>query len=147
MPKQEPYRYLEHTADVEFIAFGKNMEECFRNALMATFNTISYIDKIASSKGKGTTFIVKDRANNLEDLLWYALQDTVSIADSRSLFPFKILSLKITENKGAYHINTSILAKEREEKVSKLDVKGVSRYNLKIERTKKSTEATVVLDV
>jgi len=147
MPKHEPYKYLEHTADVEFVAFGKDAQECFTNALLATFNTISYTKKIESSKEKKITFIVNDKAKSLGDLLWYALQDAVSIADSKSLFAYKVLHMKIIENKGTYKINAKIAAKAREEKASKLDVKGVSRYNLKVKNTREGTEATVVLDV
>ena len=147
MQKQQPYRYLEHTADVEFVAYGQSTEVCFSNALMALFDTISYKNKVVASKGKVVTISVKDKAKNIEDLLWYMLQDAVSIADSKSLFAYRVQSLKISKSKGGYAIDAKISAKARVERASKLDVKGVSRYNLKVKEMKKGTEATVVLDV
>lgn len=130
----KPYRFVSHTADVEFIAFGKDTEQCFENALLAMFETMTYKAKLISSKSKGTSFVVKDKAKNAEDLLWYVLQDTLSIADSKGIFPFKVGNLKIMEKAGTYKIEAKILAKPKEQAASKLDVKGVSRYNLKVER-------------
>jgi SHS2 domain-containing protein len=145
MPKN--YKYLEHMADVEYVAYGKSLEECFKNALMAMFDTISYINKVEISKSKKVTIVVKDKARNTEDLLWYALQDTLSILDSKSLFAYKVAGIKITQDKGSYKINASVYAKDRLDAHTKLDVKGVARYNLKIKETAKGFEGNVVLDV
>ena len=35
------YKYLEHTADIKFQAFGKTLEEAFSNSAYATINIIS----------------------------------------------------------------------------------------------------------
>ena len=34
------YKYLDHTADAKFQAFGKSLEEAFENAALAAFNII-----------------------------------------------------------------------------------------------------------
>ncbi len=34
------YEYLEHTADIKYLAYGKNLEEVFENAALAMFNVI-----------------------------------------------------------------------------------------------------------
>ena len=145
--RKEPYRYVEHTADVEYIAFGGDMEKCFANALMAMFDTMTYKSKVSSSKAGGISFLVKDKAKSKEDLLWYLLQDTLSISDSKGIFPFKVQKLKIMEDKGNYKIEAKILAKPKEPVASKLDVKGVSRYNLSVRKARDGIEAVVVLDV
>jgi SHS2 domain-containing protein len=142
-----PYRFVSHTADVEFIASGREMEQCFENALLAMFETMAYNKKLASSKAKLYEFSVKDRAKTSEDLLWYLLQDTLSIADSKGIFPFKVGYLKIMEKGGVHKVDARILARPKEPGASKLDVKGVSRYNLKVEHKKQGVFATVVLDV
>ncbi len=147
MHSKKQYRFVEHTADVEFVASGKNAEDCFRNALMAMFDTMCYTDKVSSLKSKTITFLVKDRANNIEDLLWYSLQDTLSISDSKRIFAYKASSIKIKEGSKSYSISMKIYGKPKTDKISKLDVKGVSRYNLGIRKTKRGIEATVVLDV
>src|SRR5271155_1460380 len=97
MPLGKGYKYLEHTADVEFVAYGKDMEECFKNAIMALFDTVSYVRAVKLSKPKKVTFLIKDKARTPEDLLWYTLQDAVSITDSKSLFGYDVAKLKIKE--------------------------------------------------
>jgi SHS2 domain-containing protein len=141
------YEFIEHTADVEFRAFGRNIETCFSNALVAMLDTISYTRKLSSSKSKNIKFIIKDTAKSLDDLLWYILQDTLSVADSRDLFAYKINSLKISERNGKYKIDLSINSKQKTVSMSKLDVKGVSRYNLSVVKNRNGWIANVVLDV
>ncbi|MGI0100554.1 MAG: archease [Candidatus Micrarchaeaceae archaeon] len=141
------YRFMEHTADVEYVATGRDVEACFSNALMAMFETISYTDRVAMSRSKRIVFKVKDAASNYGDLLWYTLQDSLSEADSKGLFAYKAASIKITGSEGAYKIAASICSRRKSDETAKLDVKGVSRYNLSVKRSKGSIEARVVLDV
>lgn len=141
------YRFVRHTADVEFVAFGKDHESCFRNALMAMLETISDTSKVASSKGKTTILTVKDRAGGMDDLLWYALQDTLSISDSRDVFAYRIPMIKIKEGKKSNSIAIRVTCKPKLEEASRLEVKGVSRYNLSVRKGKNLIRATAVLDV
>ena len=147
MGQRKGYKYLEHTADVEYVARGKSIEECFANALMAMFDTQSYLGKVSSSKAKGATIEVKDKASTIQDLLWYTLQDALSLSDSRAVFPYKVSSIKISKKGKSYAIYAKMLAKEREDGTSKLDIKGVARYNLSLKQNAGGFEANVVLDV
>ena len=36
----QKYKFLEHTADIKFQAFGKSLEEVFSNCAYAMFNSI-----------------------------------------------------------------------------------------------------------
>lgn len=146
MPRKK-YEFLNHTADVEYLAYGKTLKECFENAFAALFETISYTKKVSSSRQKTVRFRVKDKAKKLDDLLWYSLQDTLSIADSRELFAYRVSALKITKEKEFYKISAVVLGKPRVESHSKLDAKGIARYNLKVETRGKETIANVVIDV
>lgn len=147
MRSKKDYKFISHTADVEFIAFGSTREECFKNALMAMFETTAYTSKLSKLKSKDHSFIVKDRAKKLEDLLWYAMQDTLSISDSKEIFAYKVNGIEIKQKDGKYSIKFKVIGKQKQDDVSKLEVKGVARYNLGIKNTKKGLEATVVLDV
>lgn len=146
MPSKK-YKYLSHMADVEYIAYGKSIEECFKNAFLALFDTISYTKRVSSSRQKTVKFQVSDSAKTLDDLLWYALQDALSISDAKALFCYNVSGLKVTKKKDTYTITAVISAKGRESSESKLDAKGIARYNLKVETKGKQTEARVVIDV
>ena len=56
------YEFVDHTADVEFVAYGKTLEELFKNALLAQFDTIADIRKLAKSKQNAQTFLVSEKA-------------------------------------------------------------------------------------
>jgi SHS2 domain-containing protein len=141
------YRFVDHTADVEFVARGSSIEETFRNAFLALFDTALYVNKVARDRSKAKRFEIKEEAADLEQLLWYVLQDTVSVMDSRSLFPYRIASLKIEERKDIYRFRAEIWAKGQKAENAKLDIKGISRYGLKVSRKGKGFEASVVMDV
>ncbi len=141
------YRFVGHTSEVEFEASGRTMEECFRNSLAAMFDTICYADKAKGHRSKRSEFRVRDSAANPDDLLWYSLQDALSISDSKGLFPYSVRRLRITERGGKYSIDASISAREKSDHLSRLEVKGVSRYNISVRKSGTGFRATAVLDV
>jgi SHS2 domain-containing protein len=143
----EKYRYVDHTADVEFIATGRSLEELFSNCLLALFDTISDTKAVAKSKGKTKTIKVSEKAADLEELLWITLQDAFSLADADGAFGYAVESISIAGEKGKYHLQAAVKTKAKHPAASKLDVKGVSRFDLKIRPSKNGISASVVLDV
>ena len=123
------------------------MESCFGSSLMAMFDTISYVKRVASLKSKRTVISIKDSAGTYDDLLWYMLQDVLSATDAKGLFAYKVVRIRITSQKGRHSATANIYTKPVKENMAKLGVKGVSRYNLRIRNTDKGIEARVVLDV
>ncbi len=139
------YRFIDHTADVEFIAHGKTLEETFRNALLALFGTVADTKKLSKSKTPEKKLVIKERAETLEDLLWFVLQDALSNADARGLF-FHDAKLRIVQNH-TYEIRAECAGRKKEQNLAKLDVKGVSKFDLKVRKLRNGYEASVVLDV
>ena len=137
---------MDHTADIEYIAYGKSRDELFANALSAMFDTMAYVKRLERQGGKATVFAVRTRADRLEDLFWYSLQDTLSELEARRLFAYKIRSLKVSRRGGAFFMRAEIMARKRTDALSKLAVKGVSRYDLMVWGGK-AFQAGVVLDV
>lgn len=147
MPAAKKYKYVEHTADIEFVAYGKNLEELFKNALLALFDTTADIKKLSASKTKVATLPINDKARTVDDLLWFALQDALSVADAERVFGFDVKKVKISGEEGEYAINASISAKKIDQKFAKFNVKGVSKFDMNIVETPRGFEASVVLDV
>lgn len=141
------YRYISHTADVEFLAYGGTLENSFKNALLALFDTISYAGKVSKGSSKTRVFTLREKAKSAEELLWYTLQDALSILDSESLFAYRVSGLRIRKVKTHYTLIAKVYAKNRKDEDSKLDVKGVSMYDLKIERKNGRFVARVAADV
>lgn len=140
------FKFVDHMADIEFIAYGKTDEELFSNALAALFETVCDTRALSRSDGRKVKVTVKEKADSLEELLWYTLQHTLSITESRRVFAYEIAEIKISEENGRFSCELKAFAKEKLDEYSKLAAKGISKYGLKITKGEVS-EARVVIDV
>ena len=61
------FKFIEHTADVGVIAYGKDLKELFSNAAYGMFNIITDIKKIRNAELKIKN--LKLKAYNSEELL------------------------------------------------------------------------------
>lgn len=142
------YRFVDHTADIEFVASGSSMESAFNSAIMAMADTTASIAKVSKSKSKSYTFTVSEKAMTTEDLLWEVLQQVLSVADFKDLFVYKASNLKFSDGKsGTYRFSAKLYGRKRDPKFSKMDIKGVSKFDLAIRRVGKRFRASVVVDV
>lgn len=76
--KKIDYEFLEHTADVKFLAYGKNLEEAFRNAAKATIDVMTDIKKIKPKTRKK----IMIEANTKESLLYDFLEEIIYVMDT-----------------------------------------------------------------
>ncbi len=149
------YEYVDHTADIEFNAFGGSAEEAFKNSALALFDIISDIKKVKTEKSRTYKIIIKEEAYTLENLLWQFLQSCLSILDAKDRFGFDIYLLKIKIIPGRntkYALSSVVLSKKRTGQYFKLEVKGISKYALKVSNKKKTAKTnffstTVVVDI
>ena len=139
------YRFLPHTADVKFIAYGKNNVELIENAALAMFSTITYIKKISKNE---KVYIIKKRfsASTIDELIWKVLQHTLSFADSKNLFCYDLKVLDFTK-KNLYKIAVNLYAIEKSEIYANRDVKGISKYSFIFKSGNNRLSITAVLDV
>ncbi len=89
----EKFKFLEHTADMKFQAFGKSLEEAFENAALAMFN-VMYDGKVAGKIKKKIKVSGKDR----ESLLYNFLEELLFLLDSENFFLARISKLTINKN-------------------------------------------------
>ena len=73
----EKYKFLEHTADVKFQAFGKNLEEAFTNSALATTEIMTE-DKVKAKEEKTITV----SASKKETLLYEFLEHLLFLVDT-----------------------------------------------------------------
>ena len=59
------FKFLSHTADIKFRAFGNSLKEVFENSALALFNAI-YSGKIKEEQ----KFKIKVQGHDLESLLY-----------------------------------------------------------------------------
>ncbi len=141
------YKYVNHTADVEFVASGKNVEEAFSNAMLALFDTIADIRTARKSGRKKSSFRISEKSDNLNDLLWLALQDCLSVSDAKGVYAHSVKSISIKEKGDKRMLSATLSAVEEDPSLSKIYVKGISRFDLSVKATKGGYAARAVLDV
>lgn len=140
------YRFMPHTADVKFMAYGRTMAELFQNAALAMFDTIADTTAMRGSNERGSAFKVSVVADNQEDLLWKTLQRCLSVSNARGLFCYGLARPRLKEGK-TLSFSAIALTKKGREGISRLEVKGVSKYSLGVEKREKGFRCTVVVDV
>ncbi|MFC1728339.1 archease [Nanoarchaeota archaeon] len=130
------FKFLEHTADAKFQAFGKTLEEAFSNAALAMFNVITDTEDVMTSITK--KIVVE--SENKEALLYDFLSELLILLDSVPFLLHAVDSIKIEKNKkykltavvvGAdnitsYPINTDIKAVTYSEMFIKEEDAGVT---------------------
>ncbi len=137
----QPFRTLEHTADVGFEAFGSTREEVFANAARALMDLIVDLDTIQPSE----EVILQIGGPDPESVLVNWLSEILFLHDAeRWLFrDFEIRDLQ----------DDSLSAMARGEKFqrsrhqAKLLVKAITYHQLALEETPRGWRAQVYVDI
>ncbi len=134
------YKFLEHTADIKFQAFGKTIEECFSNCAYAMIKSICE-QKVKAKK----LFSFKVQGNDLENLLYNFLEEFLFLFDSKKIVLSKINKIKIDANK--FKLECSFYGDSTEDYNFNSDIKAVTYNDMFIKKQKNKFVAQVVLDV
>lgn len=86
------FKFLPHTADIKFQAFGNSLEEVFENSALALANIISK-NKIKPSQKK----TIKANGNDIESLLVNFLEEFLFLFETKGFLLSKINKLIITK--------------------------------------------------
>ncbi len=131
------YKFLEHTADIKFRAFGKSLNEAFENASLAMFNSMS--DERIKLKIKKK---IKVSGKDNESLLYNFLEELLFLLDSKNFFLSKI-KVKISDLK----LTAELWGDSVKNYETKLDVKAVTYNQMKVEKKAGRWLVQVVIDV
>ena len=135
------YKFLPHTADVKFQAYGLSLEKVFENSALAMQEIITKGIKISPKIRK----IVKIKADDLSGLLYKFLEEFLFLLDSRAFIASKISKIKI--NKEKFELHAVILGDKAKKYKLSNDVKAVTYNNMFVKKEKGKLACQVVLDV
>ena len=136
----QKYKYLEHTADIKFQAFGKTLEEAFENSALAMFNAM-YDNKVNEKIKKN----IKVFGRDLENLLYNFLEEFLFLMDSEGFF-MASCKVKIKKNK-QYELEAEIKGDEAKSYPISLDVKAVTYNSMFVKKEKNMWVCQVLIDV
>lgn len=146
MPSQgKKYEYLEHTADIKFLAYGNTLEEVFENAALAMFNVIIDTGKVSGE----TTRDVCLSSPDLECLLVDWLSELLYLFEVDELVFWKFRVEKIRGEEGEYSIKAVAFGEQYypESHPFETEIKAVTYNQLELEKTADGWKAQVVVDI
>jgi len=141
------FKFLPHTADVKFQAFGKSLEEAFVNSALALVNVISK-DKIKSVIKKKISIQIEGA--DMARLLYDFLEEFLYFLDTENFLLSKINNLKIKEDAGAYFISCDVLGDKGDDYELEHHVKAITYNEMfvkKVKGEKNKYVCQVVVDV
>jgi len=133
------YKFLKHTADIKFQAFGSTLESAFENSALAMANSM-YSGKVLPKIKK----IIKVKGKDLESLLYNFLEEILFLLDSTNFFISKI---KIKINQKDNILVAELYGDNAKNYKIGLDVKAVTYNEMFIKKIKSQWICQVVIDV
>jgi len=119
----EKYKFLQHTADMKFQAFGKNITDCYKNAAYALKEIITK-DKIKPVIKK----TIKVKGKDYESLLYNFLEEFLFLLDSKNLIMAEIGSVIIKKDKNEWKLIALIYFDNIKKYKAITDIKAIT-YN------------------
>ena len=133
------YKFLKHTADAKFQAFGKTLEEAFANSALAMFSVMTDIKKIKPKIKKS----IHVKGIDQKQLLYNFLEEFLFLIDTEFLLLSKVEDIIIKNNE----LNATAFFDKAKEYETHGDVKAVTYQEMEIKREKNKFIVQVVVDV
>lgn len=144
MKPKKKFKFLEHTADIKFQAFGRNIEEAFSNSALAMFNSMHDGNV---KENKNFNFKISVKGNDLENLLYNFLEEFLFLFDTKGFFLSSVKKIKIQKEKDKYKLSAEISGDSSENYEIHIDVKAITYSQMFVKKQKDKWLCQVVLDV
>ncbi len=138
----EKFKFLEHTADQKFQAYGKNLEEAFANAMLAVTKTMT--DDTVKPK---LTRKIEVEANKKEALLYEWLEQAIYLVDTEGFLISEISAIMIEELDGDYRLKAVVKGDFANNYEIKTHIKAMTYSEMHIKERKDNVEIQAVLDI
>ncbi|HDD36421.1 MAG: archease [Archaeoglobaceae archaeon] len=132
------YKFIDHTADVAFEVYGKNLRELFENATMAFYDAFVNVERLEEDKHVE----IEVEADGVDYLLFKWLNELLYLFDTE-FFGGKRCSINVSENKAKGKIIGGKLTAE----IIKVEPKAITLHNFKVEKRDGDWYAFVVIDI
>jgi len=132
------FKFLEHTADIKFQAFGKSLEEVFANSALAMFNSM-FDGKVKKTE----KFNVETEGKDNESLLYNFLEELIILFDGKQFFLSGVEKIEIKNGK----LKAEVVGDKTENYKISLDVKAITYSEMFVKQEKGKWISQVVLDV
>lgn len=137
------YKFLEHTADAKFRAYGKSLEGAFMNSAYAMLSLMYDVEQVAALKIKK----IEVRGKDKENLLYNFLEEMLFLQDAERFVMHEFVRpIKIIEVQDGFKISAELIGDNiKEEYEISPVVKAVTYNEMKI--SEKPLFVQVVVDI
>lgn len=140
MKNKKKFKFLEHTADVKFRAYGSSLKILFKNSVKAMFHTI-YQGKVKAKYDKKISI----KRDSLEDLMYDFLEEFLFLVETEGFLFSRFKKLKF--DKKNLEINAIILGDFIEKYPVSFDIKAITYSEMFVKKMDGHWVSQVVLDV
>lgn len=133
------FKFLEHTADIKFQAFGNSIEEAFENSALAMFNSM-YDRKVKEKK----SFKINVKGKDFESLLYNFLEELLFLLESENFFMSRLKNIKITKD---FKLEAETIGDDAENYEINIDIKAITYNDMFVKQEKNKWITQVVMDV
>jgi SHS2 domain-containing protein len=139
----EKFKFSKHTADAKFKAYGKNLEQAFKNAALAMFSLMINEKEINAEIKKDIRISAVDKKN----LLYKWLEELLFLLDTEG-FLLKEVNLLNIKGKDKFELTARVTGDKVKEKYKiKGEVKAVTYHEMEVKEEKNKTVVQVVVDL
>ncbi len=135
------FRFLDHTADVRFEVWAKDLGELFVEAARALFSVIVDLRTVRPERERRIE--VREERKDLLLVSW--LNELLFLHDTEGLLFSEFEAVEVSASRFVGKARGEVLDPERHEIL--LPVKAVTYHGLKVEETAKGLRAEIILDV
>lgn len=132
------YKYLEHTADIKFQAFGKNLEEAFVNSAYAMMKVL-FEGRVKGNKIKR----IKIKGIDEKSLLYNFLEEILFLLNTEYFLLSEVSRAEIKNNE----LTAELIGDDSRSYNLGLDIKAVTYNDMFIKREKSKFTIQVVIDI
>lgn len=139
----QKFRFLSHTADIKFQAFGNSLEEAFKNSALAL--SASVYEGIIESQ---INYEIQAEGSDLKALLLNFLEEFLVLFDSENFILGEIQMIKIERSEKGYKIEAKVSGDDISNYETSEHIKAITYNEMFVGKSKdKGWETQVVLDV
>ncbi|MEM0465736.1 MAG: archease [Candidatus Pacearchaeota archaeon] len=140
------FKFLEHTADKKFQAFGNSLEECFINAALA-LKSVFYEKEVKSTIEKQ----INIKGTDLENLMVNFLEELLVLFETEEFLLSSISYLSISSTGGLKRKSFKLFAVLHGDSAKNYKIEGsvkaITYYDIFVKKEKDKYICQVVVDV
>ncbi len=133
-----PYKFLSHTADIKFQAYGETLNEAFENAVLAVSQVLSKEQPIKSRKGK----VINVFGDDMESLLYNFLEEIIFLLDTEN---FLVAKAEVTTR--GNNLRAELFGDDASNYSGLTNIKSPTYSEMYVKKTEDGWELQAVLDV